>query len=281
MQNIELSARAFNRSDSENCNISIWLLSNGFVFCIYSLERNCVVHLSDLQPLASDAAENLKAMFEQNPLMKLRYRKVRIVCEARNYTLVPAVIFDKQDVNRYWTLNFGKEPEAESRLLSDYISMNESVLLYSVPGKVVDAASSVFADAEICCQQAPVIADALFKSKSENGEVLSVCVNDGFFDVALADRGNLLLANSFDCRTADEFLYFTLNIFEQFRLNQQTSGVVLSGQVGERDIRMAELKKYVKRVSLATVPNGIDVAKEILNKADAHRYAPIFSSFNL
>ena len=281
MQNIELSARAFDRSDSENYNISIWLLSNGFVFCIYSPERNCIVHLSDLQPLASDAAENLNVMFERNALLKLRYRKTRIVCEARNYTLVPAVIFDKQDVSRYWTLNFGKEPEAENRLLSDYISMNESVLLYSVPGKVVDAADTFFADAEICCQQAPVIADALFKSKSENGEVLSVCVNDGFFDVALADRGNLLLANSFDCRTADEFLYFTLNIFEQFRLNQQTSGVVLSGQVGEHDIRMAELKKYVKRVSLAASPNGIDVPKEIMNKADVHRYAPIFSSFNL
>jgi hypothetical protein len=44
---------------------------------------------------------------------------------------------------------------------------------------------------------------------------------------------------------------------------------------------MAELKKYVKRVSLAASPNGIDVPKEIMNKADVHRYAPIFSSFNL
>lgn len=281
MHNTELSARVFDCSDSENYNISIWLLSNGFVFCIYSQEKNCVVHMSDLQPFDSDVAVNLRLMFERNELLKLRYKDVCVVYEARNYILVPYVIFDKQDVSGYWMLNFGKEPDAEHRVLTDYISMNESVLIYPVLEKILNEVKSIFVDAKIYSQQTLMIADALFKSKSENNEVLSVCVNDGFFDAVLADRGNLLLANSFDCRTADEFLYFVLNIFEQFRLNQQTSGIVLSGQVGENDVRMAELKKYVKRVSLATSPNGIVVPKEIQSKTDIHRYTALFNSFNI
>ncbi len=88
----------------------------------------------------------------------------------------------------------------------------------------------------------------LEKIKWTDESCVQIWVRPKLMDVVVLTRGNIVLVNSYDYQTVEDFTYFTLNIFQQLGLNKEEYPVKLYNSENCPELKQ-HLDKYLKSVS--------------------------------
>jgi hypothetical protein len=99
-------------------------------------------------------------------------------------------------------------------------------------------------------------------------------VGSDYAEFVITRGKNLKLLNRYEYSTYEELVYYILFAMEQLQLNPDHVPLVFSGMVSSDDHAFKLAAKYIRNISLATMPDivsGIDVLEEV----------PAHSCFNL
>ena len=133
---------------------------------------------------------------------------------------------------------------------SDKISFNklpnwDTVDVFTVPGVLNDAMAHLFPRLEIEHHLSWFLSGKI-RSTGENS--VQIWVRPKKMDVVVLNNGNIVLINSYDYSTPEDFTYFTLNIFQQLTLSKEEYPVKLYNSENCTELKQ-HLQKYLKSVS--------------------------------
>ena len=174
---------------------------------------------------------------------KLNYENVSITCESDSYTIIPADIFSIENAADF--LHFEHKPVENESILFNKIPAFESVNVFSIPATIHKALNFLFPDSTIEHHLSWLLKE---KIRLQNEDSLYIWRRINMLDTIVLKNSKIELINSYAYQTPEDFVYFTLNIFDKLSLETEKDSVYLFNADNKPELRNL-LSKYVTVIS--------------------------------
>jgi len=100
-----------------------------------------------------------------------------------------------------------------------------------------------------------LVQKVLDKSKNVDEKQVFVHVQENHFEIVVVKNQQLLLFNSFEYNTAEDFIYYILFTFEQLQLNPELVPISFFGNILKQDPLYKIAYKFIRNCNLLDVNN--------------------------
>ncbi|NLA24759.1 MAG: DUF3822 family protein [Bacteroidales bacterium] len=247
MAEIKIADTEINNINPKKLELSISLATNGLSFLIYQLEINKILALSHF-PKINNTKSQIE-WIETNDLLKQEFAKIKIVISTPNTVIMPAAIFNINQQGKIYDLHFGNAESVEVRAY--YMKKSDNFVVFGVDKNVYKCLNKISNSITYMSQTAAFIDVNITKlrlNKDKPKNTVYVNIYDSFFDIMCTEEDKLLLYNSFTYKSANDVVYYILSIFEQLKLSQEKTHIILSGLIEKDNLIVINLKKFVSFV---------------------------------
>ncbi len=235
--------------------ISIQVSLGGFSIFIKAAESGeCLIlksHSFKNIHLEDELFRRVLEIANNESLLNEDYLKAEFTYIHQKATLVPADFFNPENVRSYFEFNhtLGEYDELHHK----YIQAIEAYCVFSIPNYLSNLFYSKLPGVSFSHQAVKLINNG--KRSSQKGYHASVCMNAGFFDIAIFDDNRLLLYNSFQYTNALDFIYFFLYPLKQLKIDTHQLSVTLFGEPRTCQEMKHELKALVRNIQSPEFPD--------------------------
>ena len=251
---------------------------NGFSFCVVDTLNDEILTFQEVifNPFERNIkVEDLywKAFLDHKELTKI-YDEVVVIHDNNLNTFVPKALFDEEYLASYLQYNTkvfetdfytfdGIQNQEINNVYVPYVNLN-NYLLDQFESFEYKHFSSILLERLL--------------SLSKNKEEIQVFVHFSAekFEIVVLKNQQLLLFNSFDYATKEDFIYYLLFTAEQLQLNPEYFILNLLGAISEEDELFEIAFKYVRNVQLLDV-SGLETRNNF-TKADNLKHFILFQS---
>ena len=242
-----------NRIDlTSNIKLSIHISLNGLSFSIVDLISDEIIfykkHVFTKKTTPKNLLKELKKYFKETPELNDTFSSVKIIHYNNLSTVVPEVVFDKNNALSY--LKFNSQILQNDYVAYDQIFNNECVNVY-IP--YVNINNFIFKkfDSFIYNHYSSIILEEV-KSNEKNSINPSLYLNMGLnhIEVIYFQDNKLIFYNTFDYSTKEDVIYYLLFTIDQLKLNPEKTPLIISGSISIDDEYYEIIYKYVRNVSL-------------------------------
>lgn len=225
---------------------------NGMSYCCFdTLNHEITACKTAVFSKYKPVEEELWKVFVDSPELTKPYDEVVVLHDNSFNTFVPHALFDENYMGSYLQYNtkvFETDVFAYDSIGS-YDMNNVYVPLMNVNNFLIDQ----FGPFEYRNVNSILVAKLLDASKNIDEKQVFVHVQDTHFEIITARNQKLLLYNSFEYSTPEDFLYYLLFTMEQLFLNPETARVLLLGKISEGHPCFALAYNYIRHISLLDV----------------------------
>ncbi|ALM47584.1 hypothetical protein AMR72_00915 [Flavobacterium psychrophilum] len=229
--------------------LSMQISASGISFCCFDTLNREITHcitapFSKYTPLE----EELWKVFVNNPLLTGTYDEIVVLHDNSFNTFVPTALFYSNYPGSYLQYNtkvFDTDFFAVDELDS-YELNNVYVPMVNVNNFLIDQLGAF----EYKNANSVLVAKLLDASKNIDDKQVFVHFHENHFEIVVVRNQKLLLYNSFEYKTPEDFLYFLLFTMEQLFLNPETAKVYLLGEVEENDANFSLAYTYIRHIAL-------------------------------
>lgn len=251
---IEIAESSFDPANSPNHTLSIRLLPDGFCFVVASLAERRPLYFCRIAEEGKSVVQQFSEQFNKLDSLRRKYSEVCFLNDARAYTLMPSAVFNESDMMTYWQFCTNGNPEGV-RVMRDQLSYCDAVLLHGVPKVIAERLSERFPSVKYLHRQSLLVGKTMVQNKQSNEESVSVFVGEDFFDLVVVKDGVLQIANTFSNNNDEEFLYFTLNVLDQLKIDPYKAKFTMRGDVTEKSSIVNAFAKYVHDIRVDIKPS--------------------------
>lgn len=234
--------------------LSIRVSLDGFSFCTLDPVLNKFIQI---QHIPFDSKKNfisqIEETFKETGKLNLSYKKTLVLTPSPDFTIVPSAVFmdDEKDV---W-MNFTNNIHNDSSLISNKIKLADATHIFLLSNEIKKIFRRQFESPKFLHPHSPIIENNLSTNITDgNNKLMFINVEFNYIDILVFGNNNLQLCNSFQIKSNNDFIYFTLFIFEQMRLSVADTSVVISGQHTDFENMVSQLMKYIKNIKYANFP---------------------------
>ena len=178
-------------------------------------------------------------------IKKYLEKNIIVYC-GKHYSLLPLALHAMNKIDEIFAFNQPLLPD--EIVQQDSIDGRDIFNIYSIPKVLLKEIKEQYPQAKICHQATVFIAETLKKTDIE--KQIFIDVYPDFFYANITQNDKLLFSNAFAYGNIEEFIYFVLNIFDKFDLNQLETKLTISGEINKKDKKIAILKDYIKHIEL-------------------------------
>lgn len=281
---METGQKTIQKSNSLNTNnikaLSIQISLNGLSFCILNRTTNTIEHLHHVnfnkKTTPFETLEHLNTTLDTDAIFAQEFKSVVIIYQNELSSLVPKPLFDEQNLADY--LKFNTKILKTDFISFDELNINKSINVY-VP--LVNINNSIFERFGSFDYKhfSTIFLDTILQKESRltDGHKLFINVNATDFEICITNNGKLLLYNTFNFHTKEDFIYFILFTIEQLKLDPETTPLFLSGAITSNDELYKIVYTYIRHIDFVS-PNYNYKFTEKLR--DNHNDYVILNSFN-
>ena len=120
-------------------------------------------------------------------------------------------------------------------------------------------AAEQYPDVKFYSQASPFIEFFSSKSRLGNNRKMYAHLRKDAVDVYGYERGRLLLANSFECRSTPDRGYYLLYIWNQLGFEQERDELHLTGDLNDKELLLPELRKFIRQVFIMNPATNLDL----------------------
>jgi hypothetical protein len=223
-------------------SLSIRFGSDGFSLFILDQTGNALVKRDVSESLFQMQKDEIVRLFEtQSGIVPADYNEVQIIVESNFYVFVPAPIFNIQNIDDYFY--FQHEKDKKQIVLFNRIENWDAINVFSIPAQLSEALSELFPDSVVTHQLSYFLSEKI--RTKEDG--VYIYTRPKMIDIVVVKSKTLTLVNSFAYNTAEDVAFFVLSIFDQLKLNTETTAVQLYGKNISEECREL-IKNYVKEI---------------------------------
>jgi hypothetical protein len=229
--------------------LSLQIAVNGMSFCCFDtlngeITRCKSAAFSKYSPLE----EEIWKVFVNHPELTKPYDEIVVLHDNSFNTFVPDALFDANYPGSYLQYNtkvFETDFFAVDTLGS-YELNNVYVPMMNVNNFLIDQ----FGTFEYRNANSILVAKLLDASKNIDEKQVFVHVQETHFEIVAVRNQKLLLYNSFEYKTPEDFLYYLLFTMEQLFLNPETAKVFLLGKIDENHPCFTIAYTYIRNIAL-------------------------------
>ncbi len=257
-----------NITDKNYKKLSLQVTLNGFSFCIIDTLNTKIVALTEIDfsdfPNSSKVEDHYWKAFNDYAELKEKYDEVVVLHDSNLATFVPTALFDEAFLGSYLQYNtkvfetdffsFDSLPNYEmNHVFIPFVNINNYLL-------------DQFSTFNYKHVNTILVSKLLELSKNIDEKQVFVHFSKIKFEIVVVHNQKLLLYNSFDFITKEDFIYYLLFSTEQLNLNPEYFRVQLLGLISEDSELFKIAYKFIRNVSLLDVSN-IEINND-LSKAD-------------
>ena len=257
---------------SSNTELSIQISLSGLSFCVLERDSNtitCIKHIDfekKLNPF--EVLDKLKHVFNTEKVLQTQFSNVQVLHVNELSTLVPKPLFNEDNLADY--LKFNSKILKSDFITYDSISVNDSVNVYVPYVNVNNYIYDMFGSFTFK-HFSTILIEAILASE-KHSEIPKVYANisTDHFEIVVVNKGELILYNTFEYTTKEDFMYYLLFTTEQVQLNPETFNLIFIGDIDSKDELYITAYKYVRFVFLG---NREDDYKYSINAQPASNHS--------
>ena len=262
---------SINITDKNYNKLSLQVTLNGFSYCICDTLNNKLVALKEINfnifPESSKVEDLYWKAFNDYPELKEKYDEVIVLHDSNLNTFVPTALFDEEFLGSYLQYNtkvfetdffaFDALPNYEmNHVFIPYVNINNFLF-------------DQFSTFNYKHVNTILVSKLLELSKNIDEKQVFVHFSKNKFEIIVVQNQKLLLFNSFDFVTKEDFIYFLLFTIEQLNLNPEHFKLQLLGLISEESELFEIAYKFVRNVSLldvSIIKHNNDLSKDDILK---------------
>jgi hypothetical protein len=262
---------SINITDKNYNKLSLQVTLNGFSYCICDTLNNKIVALKEINfnifPASSKVEDLYWKAFNDYPELKEKYDEVIVLHDSNLNTFVPTALFDEEFLGSYLQYNtkvfetdffaFDALPNYEmNHVFIPYVNINNFLF-------------DQFSTFNYKHVNTILVSKLLELSKNIDEKQVFVHFSKNKFEIIVVQNQKLLLFNSFDFVTKEDFIYFLLFTIEQLNLNPEHFKLQLLGLISEESELFEIAYKFVRNVSLldvSIIKHNNDLSKDDILK---------------
>lgn len=250
-----------------NLKLSIQVSLSGLSFCILNTETNTLSHYStisfdkNLNPI--EVLLQLKTVINTTEVLQQKFDSVRVIHENELSTLVPKPLFDEDYLADY--LKFNSKILSNDYITHDDLNHGNIVNVYVPYVNINNFIYDTFGTFEYN-HYSTLLLNAVFAIHKNNSNAsMYINVAKQHFEIIVIKNNKLILYNTFEFYTKEDFVYYILFTAEQLQLNPEEFPLVLIGNIVENDDLYNSTYAYIRHVSIHETK--LDYTLEIENNA--------------
>lgn len=260
--------------------LSIQINLNGLSFCILNKTQNTIEFLKTIpfeqKSTPVDILNHLKAELSSNTVFSEDFSAVLVIHQNELATLVPEALYDAEHKTDY--LKFNSKILSNDFITEDNISVNKSVNVYVPYVNINNYIFETFGEFVYKHSSSVLIDSLLQNSKVTEHPIVYININKSSLEVLVVENNKLQLFNVFEYHSKEDFIYYILFVFEQLKLDVETTAIELSGAIELGDDLYVILYKYVRHVNFIDKAYDFKIATAI-DRRYLYRHYLILNSF--
>lgn len=204
---------------------------------------------------AMGLTQEVERLYHSSAILKQSYKKVCIVYVNSLFTLVPKAVFNEDFLADY--LKFNTKILATDYIAHDILEEQEMVCVYVPYTNCNNLFFDYYGSFEYHHSMSLLVKNTLsLLGKRDDTPQVLVNVHQSTFELVVYQGKQLLLANSFDFTTKEDFIYYLLFTLEQLSLDPETTHVDLVGAILKESALYNIAYTYIRNVTLGNTTNS-------------------------
>jgi len=225
---------------------------NGLSFCIVDTIANTVISSDSIvfekERTPYGLQKGLVSLFNKHQISEQQFSEIIVVHRNKLFSLIPKSLFDENELANY--LKFNTKILANDHISYDEVENHDMITVYVPFVNVNNYLYGLFGEFTYK-HSGTVMVESLLTGQSIPKEpTCYVHVSDRQMEVTIISQRKLLLYNSFDFVTKEDFIYYLLFTLEQLKLDTETIKLKLFGSIEEGDSIYNICYEYVKNISI-------------------------------
>lgn len=252
--------------------LSIQVSLSGLSFCILDTVDETIVTFEEhsfhktLTP--ETALTQVKSILEAANITQNTYKSVTVIHENELSAFVPASLFNEHELPSY--LKFNVKIFENDHITFDVLKNSELVNVYVPYVNLNNYFFDVFGEFEFKHTSTILVESLLRKTHTE--PIMYAFVANGHFEIIVIKNKKLLLYNTFNYQTPEDFIYYILFTAEQLALNPEAFKLYLYGNVSKEDELYNIAYTYIREVEIAKNPYQQAFAENIDSSNSYSKY---------
>ncbi|MFV8360856.1 DUF3822 family protein [Flavobacterium sp. LS1P3] len=244
-----------NIAEKKYKKLSIQVSLTGLSFCCFDTLNNTVTSFNEVHFDTFHKATKIEDLFadafRDYPELKDSYDEILVIHNNNLSTFVPEPLFDENFLGSY--LQYNTKVFETDFFAFDEIPNYQMNAVYIPYVNINNFFIDQFGAFDYKHANSILVSKLLIASKNKDEKKMFVHINTGHFEIIVVQNQKLLLFNSFDYNTPEDFLYYILFTAEQLNLNPENFALELIGNIDTESDYYKIAYKYIRNVSLIDV----------------------------
>lgn len=248
--NYTILLKTNNLNTNQASRLSVQVTLYGLSFLILSSESNKALLIQksfDSVRTPEELLDELKNAFIEEESLSESFSQVNVIFGSHLYTLVPSSLFNESKASEY--LKFNTKILANDFVSHDLVESHDIQVVYVPFVNINNFLFEKFGNFHYFHSATVLLKHFLDKEKYSIKPKVFLNVENDWFDCIVLFQGKTELCNSYPYKSPEDFLYFTLFVFEQLHLNPDQVEVKLSGTIDDSSPLYNLLYKYIRNIS--------------------------------
>lgn len=259
-----------NIEELNSYRLSVQVSLNGLSFLATDVKDGKTLFFKEKKLGHSTTPEELLMEIEdiisENKILQANFSEVAIIYSTSIYSLVPIALFDEAKASEY--LKFNSKILANDYIAHDILEHQEIVVVY-VPFMNINNFLFEKYGAFNYYHSVTVMLKSILEKEKYSLPKMYLHFQPQSFDCIVLKNGELQLCNTYNYKTAEDFIYYTLFCMEQLKLDPETLPVLLCGDIGKNDATYKIAYTFIRNIEFV----GEEMtALKIDDHDEAHRH---------
>jgi hypothetical protein len=258
--------------------LSIQVALNGLSFCCFDTLNNTISSFNevrfDLFQKTTKTEDLLANALIDFPELKNSYDEILVIHNNNLSTFVPESLFDENFIGSY--LQYNTKVFETDFFAFDEIANCQMNTVYIPYVNINNFFIDQFGTFDYKHASTILVSKLLNGSKNNSEKKVFVHFHSGHFEIIVVQNQKLLLFNSFEYATPEDFLYYILFTAEQLGLNPEEFPLQFIGKIDIESEFFQLAFKYIRNISLLDVSDL--QAKNNFSEVDNRTHFILFNS---
>ena len=236
---------------NSNKRLSVQLSLSGLSFLVTNSETKEIIYFSEKKYSKSKTPEelflDLKSSFDQLDQLNNSFNEASIIYATSLYSLVPTALFDSSKASEY--LKFNSKILANDFIAFDTIKEQDMTVVYIPFININNYLFDRFGDFSYYHSTTLLLKHILEKEKDYALPKVYINLTNNLFDFIAVKNGKLIICNSYEFNTPEDFIYYILFCLEQLKMNPDTADIYISGTIEKEDANYKILFNYIRNIT--------------------------------
>jgi len=229
--------------------MSIQVRLNGFSFCILNCSNNEIAWYKKIdlgkEHSPIQILKEIEKLYTEEINLENEFQEVIVLFSNNLYTVVPGAFFIEEEASTY--LKFNTKILKTDIVAHDMLA-HDLVNVYIPYTNINNYFFDKYGEFEFK-HNISVLVEAVL-AKNNEGKNAQVYLNDysGYYDLVIVKDNKLLLANTFQYDTKEDFIYYLLFTAEQLQIDPSEFNLWLLGDISKDSDNFSIAYTYVKNM---------------------------------